>query len=66
MGVKRKQRSLGDQQIGQAEQREELRRVPGQSAIAKILKAQNVLDDVKRMLDLVRYSGSMTSLRSRT
>ena len=51
LGVKRKQGSLGDQQIRETEQGEKLRGVLSQAAIARLLQSENVFDDVKRMLD---------------
>ena len=42
----------GDHQIGQTEQRVQPRRVLGQPAIADLLQTKQILDDVKRMLDL--------------
>lgn len=52
LGVECKQSPLGDQQIRQSEQREELRRVLGKSFVAQILHAEEVLDDVELMLNL--------------
>lgn len=52
LDVESEQSSLGNQQIGQAEQREELRRVLGQPFVAHLLHAEDILDDVKRMLNL--------------
>ena len=52
MGVKREQSPLGDQQIGQAQQREQLRRVFGQASVAHLPQAKPILDDVERVFDL--------------
>ncbi len=52
LGVRRKQPSLGDQQIRHPEKGEQLRRVLAQAAVANLLEAEDVLDDVKWMLDL--------------
>lgn len=52
MGAKRKQLPLGDQPIGHTEQREELRRALGQTTAAHLLRAEQILDDVERILDL--------------
>lgn len=52
MGVKCEQSPLGNHQIRQAEQCEELRRVLRQSLVAHLLHAEDVLDDVQRVLDL--------------
>ena len=41
-----------DHQVGQTEQRVQPRRVLGQPAIADLLQTKQILDDVKRMLDL--------------
>lgn len=52
LGVKREQGSLGDQQVRETEQREELRGVLGEAVITHLLQSENVLDDAKRMLNL--------------
>jgi hypothetical protein len=52
LGVKRKQSPLGDQQIGQPQQREQLRRVLGQALVAHLPQAKPVLDDVEGVFDL--------------
>jgi len=52
LGVKRKQSSLGDQQIRQAKQREELCGVLGLPAVARLPQRKNVLDEVEEVLDL--------------
>ena len=57
MGVKLEQPTLGDHQIRQSEQRMQLCRVLGQSAIARLLVSKDVLDDVKRMLNLRSNTG---------
>jgi len=57
LGVKLEQPTLGDHQIRQSEQRMQLRRVLGQSAIARLLVSKDVLDDVKRMLNLRSNTG---------
>lgn len=51
LALKRKQSPLGNQQIGQRQQREELRFVLGQTPIAHLPQAKPVLDDVERMFD---------------
>ena len=51
-GLEFEQSPFCDQQVGQAEQREQLRRVLGRAPVAHFLKPEAVLDDVKRMLDL--------------
>jgi hypothetical protein len=43
---------LGDHDVGQAEQAEQLRLVLGQPLIARLLVTEQVLDDMRRMLDL--------------
>ena len=57
LGVKLEQPTLGDQQIRQSEQRMQLCRVFGHSAIARLLVSKDVLDDVKRMLNLRSNTG---------
>lgn len=52
LGVERKQLPLGDQQIRQPKERVELRCVLRQSLVAYLLHAEEVLDDVKRVLNL--------------
>ena len=52
MGVKCKQSPLGNQQIRQAKQREELHSILGQSTIACLLMSEAVLHDMKRVLNL--------------
>lgn len=52
LGVKCKQSPLGNQQIRQAKQREELRSILGQSAITSLLEREHVLDDVEGVLHL--------------
>ena len=52
MGVHRRPAPLGEQQIGEAKQREELRLVFRQSAIAGLAMPEQVLDHLKRMFDL--------------
>ena len=52
LGVECKQLPLGDQQIRQPKERVELRSVLRQSLVAYLLHAEEVLDDVKRVLDL--------------
>ena len=56
LGVKRKQLSLGDQQIRHPEKGEQLRRALAQAAVANLLEAEDVLDDVKWMFDLGTYA----------
>jgi hypothetical protein len=50
LGIEGEESPLGDQQIRQAEQREALRRVLGQPFATYLLHAEDVLDDVERML----------------
>jgi hypothetical protein len=57
LGVKFEQPTLSDYQIRQSEQGMQLRRVLGQSAIARLLVSEDVLDDVKRMLNLRSNTG---------
>ena len=52
MGIKREQSSLGDQQIRQAKQREELCRILRQSTITRLPQRKYVLDEVEGMLNL--------------
>ena len=47
----RAQPVLCDHQIGQGEQAEQLRRVLGQTFVAGPAMAEQILDDMKRMLD---------------
>ena len=49
LGMKGEYSLLGHQQIGQSEQRKELRRVLGKPAIAHLLQPENVLDDMERV-----------------
>lgn len=48
--MKRQQSPLCNQQVGQAEQRKELRRVLGESLESHLLQTEDVLDVVERML----------------
>lgn len=57
LGLKRKQSSLGNQQVRQAKQRKELCGVLRQSAIPCLLQRKHVLDDVKGVLDLGPHAG---------
>lgn len=50
LGMKRQQSSLGKQQIGQAEQREELCRHLGEFLETLLLQAEDILDVVEQML----------------
>jgi hypothetical protein len=59
----RKQRLLDNRQIGQGEQGVELRGVFGQPAIAQLLMAKAVLDDVKGVLD-PRFRGGRLQART--
>ena len=52
LGAELQQPLPGDHQIGQAEQRHQLRRVLGQAAITGLRQSKAVLDDVEGMLDL--------------
>lgn len=45
------QRSLGDQEVGQAKQAERLRRVLGQALVAGLCVSEHVLEHVELMLD---------------
>lgn len=51
-GCGAQQRSLGDDQIGQREQAEQLRLVLRKALVANLLVTKQVLDHVKRVLDL--------------
>src|SRR6478672_9756747 len=53
----RQQAPLGNDEIGQGKQAEELRRVLRQALVADLLVAEQVLHDVKRMLHLRAYAG---------
>ncbi|MBV2204552.1 MAG: hypothetical protein KUL87_03950, partial [Pseudomonas sp.] len=50
--MKGEQTPLGDHQIGQTQQREQLRGVFGQSAVTQLAQAKAVLDDVEGVFDL--------------
>ncbi len=50
-GVTRPEAPAGQYQVGQAEQREQLRLVLGQPPVTRLAVLEQVLDDVKRMLD---------------
>ena len=52
LAVEFKQSSLDDHQIRQAEQRHQLRRILGQSAVTNLFQSESVLDDEEGMLDL--------------
>jgi hypothetical protein len=60
-----KQGFLDDHEIGQSEQGVKLRRVFGQAAVAQLLMAEQVLDDVERVLDYRPHLGqrSLDGLR---
>ena len=49
--------SLRNQQVRQSEHRLQLRRFPGQSPVARHLMAEDVLDNVKRVIDLGTHTG---------
>ena len=51
-GIEHEKSPLGDQQIGQTKQREELRRVLGQALVANLLQTKEVFNDVERVLNL--------------
>lgn len=57
LSVEREQPPLGDHQIGQGKQREELGGVLGQSPVAVLFVPEQVLDEVERMLDLGADAG---------
>ena len=57
LGTEGEQTPLGDHQIRQAEQRHQLRRVLGQSAVTDLLQSEAVLDDVEGMFDLGANAG---------
>ena len=57
LGAEVKQTSLGDHQIRQSEQRHQLRRVLGQSAVTGLLQPEAILDDVEGVLDLGANTG---------
>jgi hypothetical protein len=57
LGVERKQSPLGDQQIRQPEQGEQLCRVLGQSLVADLLHAKDIFHDMERVLDLRSDAG---------
>lgn len=52
MGVLAAERSAGQHQVGQSEQREQLRRVFGQTTIPDLAMTEQAFDDVETMLDL--------------
>ena len=56
-----KQGFLDDHEIGQSEQGVKLRRVFGQAAIAQLLMAEQVLDDVERVLDYRPHLGALST-----
>ena len=64
LGMKCKQSPLGDQQIGQPLQREQLRGVLGQALVEHLPQAKPVLDDVERMFDLGTDATLMRSICS--
>ena len=51
-GMESQQRTLGDDEIGQSEQAEELRLILGQALVAGLLVPEQVLDHMEGMLDL--------------
>ena len=55
--MKLEEPTRGDHQIRQTKERMQFRRVLGQSAIERPLVSKNVLDDVKRMLNLRSNTG---------
>ena len=65
LGREREQASLGNVQISQAEQRQQLRRV-GQATVAHLLVSEEILDDVKRVSTLTRTLALICSIRSTT
>lgn len=52
LGVERIQSPFGDEQIREAEQRKELRRVLGQTLVTRLIHAEDILHDMERVLDL--------------
>ena len=57
MGVSIKQPSAGDEKIGQTEEREQLRGVFRQAFVARLAVLEQVLHDMKRMLNLGANAG---------
>ena len=51
LALKCKQSPLGNQQIGQTQQREQLCAVLGQTPVVRLAQPEPVLDDVERMFD---------------
>ena len=52
MGVNRHQSPLGQYQVGQAKQRQQLGSILGQATIACLLVLEQILHHMKRVLDL--------------